>query len=579
MANTANIKAVITAEDKASKVLAGVGNSFNQLMKMTAAGAAVAAAGAFAFGVSAVKSFQESENAAAQLNAVLKSTGGVAGVTADEANGLASSLQKVTKFSDEAILGGESLLLTFTNIGKDIFPQATETMLNMSQALGQDVKSSAIQLGKALQDPILGVTALRRVGVNFSSAQQDVIKKLVETGKAGEAQAMILKELQTEFGGSAKAAGQTFAGKLEILKNSFDDIKESVGLVIVKALTPFASKLAEVLGNLGQIEFGIQVVTDWLIAFFTKLKDIGTQVWQALLPSLTALANTLTTQLFPALYKLYQDVLVPLAPIFGTLLVTTVWVWINSLNVLAKVITVVANVVTSLYLFFTTTFVAGITNVFNWVVAKANWLKDNFWSVIGNIIGFFATLPYKIPLFVAMAMAGAVRAVLSVNWGSVFSGIWQAMQGVWDRVSQMAVNAWHGIMNINWGAALSGIGKSLANSVIGLIEGAINGALRGLPTSPSVHLPRFAAGTSFAPGGYALVGERGPEVVNLPRGSQVIPNNSVSRENSGNISINVNVGLYAGSEMEKRKVASALLEAMQDVASTRNMNLGKMLGI
>ena len=117
----------------------------------------------------------EAQEVQAQLNAVLESTGGIAGITAERANELADSLSKVTRFDDEAILSGENLLLTFTNIGEDVFPQATETMLDMSQALGQDMKSSAVQLGKALQDPILGVTALRRVGVNFNEEQAKMI--------------------------------------------------------------------------------------------------------------------------------------------------------------------------------------------------------------------------------------------------------------------------------------------------------------------------------------------------------------------------------------------------------------------
>lgn len=41
----------------------------------------------------------------------------------------------------------------------------------------------------------------------------------------------------------------------------------------------------------------------------------------------------------------------------------------------------------------------------------------------------------------------------------------------------------------------------------------------------AIKLPGFASGTNFAPGGAAIVGEKGPELVNLPRGSQVVPNN------------------------------------------------------
>jgi phage-related minor tail protein len=146
----------------------------------------------------------------AQLNAVLKSTGGVAGITAIQVNAYAEVMSKVTMFDDEAIVSAQSMLLTFTNIGSSVFPSATSAVLDMSQALGQDLQSSAIMLGKALQNPIMGVTALRRVGVNFTEEQQELIKFLVESGQLEEAQALILKELKTEFGGSAEAAGKTF---------------------------------------------------------------------------------------------------------------------------------------------------------------------------------------------------------------------------------------------------------------------------------------------------------------------------------------------------------------------------------
>jgi hypothetical protein len=95
---------------------------------------------------------------------------------------MSAALQATTTFADEVILSGENMLLTFTNIGRDVFPMATETMLDMSQALGQDVTASAMQLGKALNDPVAGITALTRVGVTFSEEQKAVIESLAATG-------------------------------------------------------------------------------------------------------------------------------------------------------------------------------------------------------------------------------------------------------------------------------------------------------------------------------------------------------------------------------------------------------------
>lgn len=189
--------------------------------------------------------FIQSEKASAQLNAVLKSTKNAAGLSATEIKNMAASLQRTTTFEDDAILSGQNLLLTFTNIGKDVFPQATETMLDMSTALGQDLKSSAIQLGKALQDPERGVTALRKVGVNFNDTQMEMIKNLVATGKSAEAQALILKELQTEFGGSAKAARNTFGGSLEYLKNVQGDVMEDIGGLVAVMGKDFVDAMAD----------------------------------------------------------------------------------------------------------------------------------------------------------------------------------------------------------------------------------------------------------------------------------------------------------------------------------------------
>lgn len=180
-------------------------------------------------GKKAVEEFIKQEQAEAQLEATLKSTKGVVGLTSKELKNLANGFQNTTNFADDTILRAESLLLTFTKIGKDVFPAATETILNMSQALGQDVKQSAIQVGKALQDPIQGVTALRRVGIQLSDAQTEQIKKFMEMNDIASAQKVILGELETQFGGSAAAARDTFGGALKSLENVQSDILETFG--------------------------------------------------------------------------------------------------------------------------------------------------------------------------------------------------------------------------------------------------------------------------------------------------------------------------------------------------------------
>lgn len=238
-------------------------------------GVALGAAGLVGYLKKSVEAFEQSQAVMAQTNAVLKSTGGVAGVTAEQVRILAQSLQQQSKYSDESIQSAENLILTFTNINKDIFPETIGLVLDMSQAMGQDLNSSAIQIGKALQDPILGVTALRRVGVNFNETQADTIRKLVEGGQAAKAQAMILKELSTEFGGSAAAAAQTFSGRMAIMKNNIDDVAEVVGEALAPALLMFidivdgnaSSALSSLRNNLKVIQIAfVDIATVAIVA-------------------------------------------------------------------------------------------------------------------------------------------------------------------------------------------------------------------------------------------------------------------------------------------------------------------------
>src|SRR5436190_2332034 len=136
-----------------------------------------------AMGKVAVDEFTQLQHVNAQTAAALKSTGGAANVTTDQIHTLSSSLGDLTAQDGEAVQGTENLLLTFTNIrnelgkGNDIFNQTSLAVQDLSAALGQDAKSSAIQLGKALNDPLVGLTALRRVGVAFSAQQVKQITK------------------------------------------------------------------------------------------------------------------------------------------------------------------------------------------------------------------------------------------------------------------------------------------------------------------------------------------------------------------------------------------------------------------
>jgi hypothetical protein len=198
-----------------------------------------------AFGL-AFKASEEQAKAEAKLNAVLKATGGIAGITAGHVKNLASELQQVTTFGDEVTISAANVLLTFKNLrnevgeGNDIFDRTTKAMLDMSVALDQDLKSSAVQLGKALNDPIQGVSALTRVGVTFTDQQKEQIRTLQESGDLLGAQKIILAELESQFQGTAEAIAQTAGGQMKQALNALGDAGEQVGAAIAPILVEVA---------------------------------------------------------------------------------------------------------------------------------------------------------------------------------------------------------------------------------------------------------------------------------------------------------------------------------------------------
>ena len=216
-----------------------------------------------AFGVG-FKSLIENETLLAQTQAVIDSTGGAAGTSAGDVLGLANELSNLSGAAHESIVEGQNMLLTFTNIrneageGNDVFDQATKALLNMSTATGQDMKTGAVQLGKALNDPIAGVAALNRVGVQFTDEQEEQIKVLQESGDIMGAQKVILGELETQFGGSAEAAGDTMAGSINRLKNSFEEIARSLASFLVPILGALAGILSSVTSWFNNLSPGVK---------------------------------------------------------------------------------------------------------------------------------------------------------------------------------------------------------------------------------------------------------------------------------------------------------------------------------
>jgi hypothetical protein len=112
-----------------------------------------------------------------------------------------------------------------------------------------DLTSTAIQLGKALNDPIANLGALGRTGIQFSQRQKDVIKALAESNRLAEAQSIILKELKTQYGGAARAAAKAGTGPIKQLFNLLGDLVEDLGKIFGEALIPYVPIIKAFIDN------------------------------------------------------------------------------------------------------------------------------------------------------------------------------------------------------------------------------------------------------------------------------------------------------------------------------------------
>lgn len=260
----------------------------------------------------------EWQNVFAQTESVIKSTGMAAGLTAEDMANLAASLsaaEGMSLFSDDAILSAQNVLATFKEIKGVKFEEATSAILDMSQAMGMDLQSATIQVGKALNDPIAGIGALSRVGVQFTEDQKKMIEGMVKAGDVAGAQALILGELNSQFGGSAQAAVNTYAGQMKILEEQFNDAKQTVG----EALLPILQEL----GGFA-VRYVVPAVQDMAAAFkdwidsvdWVGLQSLFEQVfggignavggidWNGIFTSITSAIDTVitTTQNLQAMF-------------------------------------------------------------------------------------------------------------------------------------------------------------------------------------------------------------------------------------------------------------------------------------
>lgn len=246
----------------AQKHLKGAGQrlqSIGTTMAAVGTGMTAAISGPIvALGTVAVNEAAEMRDAMGQVQAAITSMGGASGRSLEQLKAQADSLAGSSLFEDDQILRGVTAnLLTFGNIAGESFDRAQQAAVDLSARLGQDLQSSTLMVGKALNDPVRGLAALRRVGIQFTAEQEAQIKAMQGVGDTAGAQAIMLSELERQFGGSAKAARDA-ANPMERMRLAFASMAGDIGAILLPMVDKVAAVFSDLAGRFGQLSPGMQ---------------------------------------------------------------------------------------------------------------------------------------------------------------------------------------------------------------------------------------------------------------------------------------------------------------------------------
>jgi phage-related protein len=307
----------------------GFGSKMANFGKKAAAAFAVAGIAAAAFAVKFAKDAIVAGEAAATANARIEQINksmGLFGESTNEVNkaliDYAEKTARATGVDTNSIKATQAKLLTFKELAATAneiggnFERSTKAAIDLGAAGFGTAELNAVALGKALNDPIKGISALSRNGITFTESEKDRIKVLVESNKVGEAQNMILKAIETQVGGTAEAT----ANATDKMRVGFTQVTEKVGLAllpvfekltnfVIDQIFPAFDKIgAQFAGITSQLGENLLPALDNLVTFFQNY----------LLPVFKAYYEFIINDLIPAIVNFFQPALAGISKAFGS---------------------------------------------------------------------------------------------------------------------------------------------------------------------------------------------------------------------------------------------------------------------
>lgn len=499
----------IFARDHASRTFANVGKAADQtgsrisgLAKKAAIAGAIVGTALIKFGADSVRAFVDADKKQRLLEDAYKRFPRIADVNIASMRAQSKAIEAKTKFDDDDIVASQAKLAAFKLTGAQV-QKLTPLLVDYAARTGKSLPDASKVLGKALLGQGKG---LKDIGIKFK-----------DTGTLSGNFAELMGGLRTQVGGFATKEGATAAGKADILKNKFGDLQEVVG----SQLVPVLAKLTDV---------GLKMA-GWMEKHPGLVKAIAIAV--GILAAAFA-ALTIVMAIFNAVAAANPFVLLALAVVAVGVAVVIAY---KKFQTFRDIVRIVWAVITG----WIRVNVAIIKGLFKAVTAAARILAVSFLSVLVR------------PLLTAFSI---------ILHGAAFAFGWIPGIGPKLRRARDAFDAFKDQIN--------GIIERIRGKKTFVLDAHVTQATRNAfalylntPSSrifttyfqtvrlPGSRLAGFAGGTDYAPGGMALVGERGPEIVNLPRGAQVIPNNRIGSGRGGDVYItvqNVN-GVQSTSEL------------------------------
>ena len=446
------------------------------------------------FVMDAVDGALEAQKVDKVLDQVAKTTalfGDETGKVTDRLKDFATQQMKLTGVDDEVIKKGQAKLLTFKKIGDQAgdmggaFDRATVLMQDLAAAGFGDVESNAVLLGKALNDPVRGMAALRRVGVQLTAEQEAQVEAFMAVNDIAGAQNIILGEIESQVGGTAEAS----ATATEKMKARWDDLKDSLGEVVAPAF----EKVADIVAD--KVIPKLEGFIAWADENQGKVKVLaGVFGGLAAAIGLAAIAQgTLTISFWAS----------PIGLIVAGIGLIAAAFWYAYEN--SEVFREMVNGLFEDLKLFWTEYGPEITQAVKILVGTWLYLFTTTWNTIGTVVGVALDLIKNNFMTMYYLLTGKWGKIPGV-WAETFGSIAKALK-TW-LVNQLKIVA-------KW---VGGLAKTLNSDFLKNIErniydvaGSISGETKITYTASG--LPKLAKGGFVDRPTTALIGEAGPEVV------------------------------------------------------------------